>query len=189
MSWKSNISNLSGVLEELSIRDKQGNELTQDKGFCLWKDLTIRVRNSRNRVFFIGNGASASMASHFAGDLAKNGSILTEVFTDLSLITAIANDISYEQVFSEPLRKKMDVGDMLVAISSSGSSPNILKGVETANELEGVVITLSAMNKKNILRQMGDFNFYVPAQTYGLAETAHATILHYWMDLIDDALE
>lgn len=187
MNWQNNINSLSGVLEALSIRDKQGNELTHDEGFSFWKELALKVRNSRNRVFFIGNGASASMASHFAADLQKNGSVITEVFTDLSLITAIANDMSYNQVFAKPLRQRMVVGDMLVAISSSGNSPNILQGVETARELEGFVTTISAMNEENSLRQLGELNFYVPAQTYGLAETAHAAILHYWMDLIEMA--
>ena len=184
MIWRDNISKLTAILEKLSIHDKEGNEIALDEGFSLWKKLTMKVRKSGNRAFFIGNGASASMASHFAADLGKNGRILTEVFSDLSLITAIANDISYDQVFAEPLKLKMTGGDMLVAISSSGNSPNVLRGAEKARELEGVIVTLSAMSEENALKKLGDLNFYVPAQTYGLAETAHAAILHYWVDLI-----
>ena len=83
------------------------------------------------------------MASHFAADLAKNGRVRTEVFTDLSLITAVANDVNYESVFSEPLRWQMAQGDML-AISSSGNAPNVPVGCETAMSLGGFVVTLSA---------------------------------------------
>ena len=74
------------------------------------------------------------MASHFSADLAKNGNLHTQVFSDLSLITAISNDISYEQVFAVPLAKWAQKGDMLVAISSSGGSPNVLAGAKVATE-------------------------------------------------------
>ncbi len=124
------------------------------------------------------------MASHSAVDLAKNGRIRTEIFTDVSLITAIANDISYEQIFVEPLMLKMIEGDMLVAISSSGNSQNVLRGAETARNLGGIVITLSAMKSENALRKLGDLNFYVPAQTYGFAETGHAAVLLFWIDQV-----
>lgn len=79
----------------------------------------------------------------------------------------------------------MVVGDMLVAISSSGNSPNVLSGAETARKLGGAVITLSAMKEENALRKLGVLNFYIPGQTYGLAETGHAAILHFWMDLVE----
>ncbi len=166
MNWQRNISELSSIFQKLSIQNRDGSEIGIDEGFSLWKEQTLRIRTSKNRVFFIGNGASASMASHFAADLAKNGKVLTEIFTDLSLITAIANDISYEQVFSEPFRWKMAEGDVLVAISSSGNSPNVIRGAETARELGGTVVTLSAMNAENALRKLGNMNFYIPARTY-----------------------
>ena len=75
------------------------------------------------------------MASHFAADLAKNGRVRAEVFTDLSLITAVANDINYDSVFAEPLRWQMREGDMLVAVSSSGNSPNVVAGVVRFDKL------------------------------------------------------
>ena len=155
-----------------------------DSAFAQWREHTLQIRSARKSVFLIGNGASASMASHIAADLAKNAHIRTEVFSDLSLITAIANDLSYAEVFAEPLRRRMTEGDMLVAISSSGRSPNILQGVQEAKRLGGIVVTLSAMDSDNTLQNQGLLNFYVPAMSYGMAETCHAAILHYWMDLI-----
>ncbi|RLC10378.1 MAG: hypothetical protein DRI57_20490 [Deltaproteobacteria bacterium] len=71
---------------------------------------------------------------------------------------------------------------MLVAISSSGNSPNVLAGCEMAMSLGGYVVTLSAMKSDNLLISQGNLNFYVPAETYGAAETCHAAILHFWMD-------
>ena len=125
------------------------------------------------------------MASHFAADVAKNAGIRTNVFTDTALMTALANDLCYEEVYAEQLRWNMKAGDMLVAISSSGNSPNIVRAVKTAQSLNGTVVTLSAMGEDNAIRKLGDLNFYVPAQTYGMAETAHAAILHYWMDIVE----
>ena len=155
-----------------------------DDAFGMWIEMTICIRKQKRTIFLIGNGASASMASHVAADLAKNGHVHTEVFSDLSLITAIANDLSYDDVFAEPLRRRMKSGDMLVAISSSGNSLNVIKAAEEAQKLDGVVVTLSAMKEGNSLAAKGDINFYLPATTYGLAETCHAAILHHWIDKI-----
>ena len=125
------------------------------------------------------------MASHFAADLAKNAHLHTEVFTDLSLITAISNDMSYEWVFAEPLRRRANKGDILVAISSSGASKNILCATEIAQKMGLKIITLSAMSPQNPLRSEGFLNAYVSAETYGYAETCHAAILHHWMDMVE----
>ena len=126
------------------------------------------------------------MASHFAADMVKNTGIRTIVFTDLALITALANDFAFEEVYSKPLGWFMKRGDMLVAISSSGNSPNIVRAVEAAKKIGAMVVTLSAMKGDNAIRKVGELNFYVPAESYGLAETAHAAILHYWMDLVEE---
>jgi D-sedoheptulose 7-phosphate isomerase len=155
-----------------------------DSAYDQWTDMTVQVRNHRRTVFLIGNGASASMASHVAADLAKNGHVRTEVFTDLSLITAIANDVSFEAIFSEPLSRRLSEGDMVVAISSSGRSQNIVRAVELTRERGGCIITLSAMRPDNPLRGNGELNFYIPADTYGMAETCHAALLHYWIDKV-----
>ena len=184
--WKNNIQELYDILNKISILDNLGNVLYPDVAFKKWKELALIIRENDKTVFFVGNGASASMASHFAADVAKNAGIRTNVFTDTALMTALANDLCYEEVYAEPLRWNMKEGDMLVAISSSGNSPNIVRAVNTAKSLNGTVITLSAMGEDNAIRKLGDLNFYAPAQTYGLSETAHAAILHYWMDMVED---
>ena len=182
--WHLLVDTLAELLHCTSFRSADGSNLEADPAFAMWREAALGVRDRCKTVFLIGNGASGSMASHFAADLAKNGHLHTEVFSDLSLITAISNDLGYENVFSEPLKSHASPGDMLVAISSSGRSPNILKAVEEATRMGVRVVTLSAMAPENPLRRAGWLNAYAPAPTYGLAETCHAAILHHWMDSI-----
>jgi len=182
--WKTEIDKLSSILYKLSFLGYDGAEYSADEGFKIWQELTIDVREKKRSIYLIGNGASGSMASHFAADLAKNAHLHTEVFSDLSLITAISNDMGYEWVFAEPLRRRAKKGDMLVAISSSGASKNILCATEVAQKI-GLKVTLSAMSPQNPLRSSGSLNIYLPAKTYGYAETCHAAILHHWMDMVE----
>ena len=183
-NWHSSTSKLKICLDGLAVRGAMGEAMDPDQGFAHLQAATLKLRREGRVVYLIGNGASASMASHIAADLGKNAQLDTRVFTDLSLITALANDLCYEEVFAEPLRRCLKQGDMLVAISSSGRSPNIMRAAQEARNQGGLVVTLSAMQPDNPLRSAGDYNFYVPADTYGLAETSHAAILHYWVDLM-----
>lgn len=182
--WGNHVGDLHNILTAVSCR-LNGKEIDMEAGFEKWKTFTMNLRNDKGTIYLIGNGASASMASHLAADLAKNAHLHTEVFSDLSLITAISNDMGFDNVFAEPLRRRARTGDILVAISSSGRSQNILDAVKAANEMNMTVVTLSAMNSDNPLRKTGTINIYVSAQTYGSAETCHAAILHYWMDMVE----
>lgn len=180
--WTNNVDEIAKFLQSPRASDGDAQPLDIDTAFDRWIDWTVQIREQKRTIFLVGNGASASMASHVAADLAKNAHVHTEVFTDLALITAIANDLSFQEIFSEPLKRRLVPGDMVVAISSSGRSPNIIRAVRTARELEGKVVTLSAMQRDNPLHSLGDLNFHIPAPSYGMAETCHAAILHYWID-------
>lgn len=184
MTWQALVGRINKLLNQMKATDRNGNPLDSNIAFAMLLDQTLVLRQQRNTIYCIGNGASASMASHFSADMAKNGKVHTEVFSDLALITAISNDISYSEVFAEPLRRRGCKGDMLLAISSSGKSSNILRCVETARELEMSIITLSAMDADNPLSRCGEINFYFPASAYGEAESLHAIVLHYWTDLV-----
>jgi D-sedoheptulose 7-phosphate isomerase len=184
MDWTQYIDHLAACLAALEVSDHLGEAMDHKDAFARLCQRTTEVRAAGATVFCVGNGASASIASHVAADMNKNGNVRTEVFTDLAIITAVANDIGFDQVYAEPLCRKMNSVDVLLAISSSGNSPNILNAVATARKLGGFVITLSAMRPDNALRASGDLNFYVPADTYGMAESAHATLLHHWIDRI-----
>ena len=182
LNWQTYSSQIHTFLNDLEVSDANGIGISADLAFSQWLKKCYSLRVAEGEIFFIGNGASASLASHFAADILKNGRIRTHLFTDLTLLTALANDEGYEQSFSLPLAWTMRRGDMLVAISSSGASPNILSAVEAAWQKGGYVVTLSSFRRDNPLRYAGHLNFYIPAPTYGLAESCHAALLHYWTD-------
>ena len=181
-SWPSFFHRLHACLQTIAVTGGNGNSLATPQGFALLETACGKVKERSGQVFFVGNGASASMCSHFATDLGKNAHFRTQVFSDAALLTAFANDICFERVFAEPLRRNARTGDMLVAVSSSGNSPNIVETVRTARAIGVWVVTLTGMSPANAVRAMGDLNFWVDAETYGMVETAHAAILHYWLD-------
>lgn len=123
------------------------------------------------------------MASHMAADASKNGNFRSLAFNDPALLTAVSNDIAYEECFAVPLKRFANPSDGLVSISSSGNSKNVIRAIETARELKMQVITLSGMSPDNKSRKMGDINFYIPADTYGIVEVTHQALLHCWLDL------
>lgn len=184
MSWTKTVNCLNECLCGLQVSDCRGAAIDTEAGFAELCIISQALKKRGGTIFLVGNGASASMASHVAADLAKNAHIRTEVFSDLALITAVANDISYDDVFSEPLRRRMQSGDMLVGISSSGNSSNVINAAAEARKMGGEVVTLSAMGADNRLRQTGDLNFYLPGETYGMAESGHAAVLHHWIDIM-----
>lgn len=161
---------------------RDGQEIGAAAGFARWRDLTLSTRAAGHGHFFIGNGASASMASHMALDCAKNAGLRALAFNDSASLTALGNDLGYEQVFAAPLRWYGQAGDVLIAISSSGRSPSILAAISVARERGLHVITLTGMRADNPARQLGDVNFFVPGRTYGVVECSHHVIMHCWLD-------
>jgi predicted dehydrogenase/phosphoheptose isomerase len=182
--FSNRMSRIDALLLGTQVTNGSGRHVDPDQGFSKLLLWTRSARENGANVFLIGNGASASMASHIAADLCKNGNLRTQVFTDPSMITAVANDIGASDIFSTPLQRFAKPDELLIAISSSGSSPNILNAVNIARERGMKVITFSAMKPDNPLRSGGHMNFFVRARTYGEAETCHAALLHYWVDLV-----
>lgn len=177
------LNNLARTLTSIQVTDKKGKMISPDQGFFELTEKTLHTLKTRTHMYFIGNGASATMASHIAADLCKNGRVKCQVLTDPAIATAVVNDCGGEEIFAEPLKVLGEPGDTLVAVSSSGASPNILKAIEVAKSIGMNIITFSAMKLNNPLRKTGDLNFYIPAEDYGFAESGHATIMHYWVDM------
>jgi D-sedoheptulose 7-phosphate isomerase len=121
-----------------------------------------------------------------ATDYWKNGSMRAIAFNDASLLTCLSNDCGYENVFGKPVEMFADEGDILVAISSSGKSENILNGVRAARKMGAYVVTLSGFKSDNPLRSMGDYNFFVPGGEYGPVEIIHLSITHCILDSVLD---
>jgi D-sedoheptulose 7-phosphate isomerase len=126
------------------------------------------------------------MAEHMSHDCFQNADILTYTVSETSHLTAISNDVSFGEVFAYRIGKMCGKNDMLVTISSSGNSPNIISAIRAAREKGMTVVTLSGKSADNESRKLGDLNFYVPLDTYGLVESAHAVLLHCWLDLYLD---
>ena len=157
----------------------------------------LDARKRKATVFFIGNGGSASTASHFANDLAigtndyETSFQVMSLTDNVSVLTALGNDFGYEEIFVRQLRIYAKPGDVLVAISASGNSPNLLKSFEYAaqNDIRTVAITAFDGGK---MRPMADEGIYVPTdmKEYGPAEDAHMIIDHmvtaYLMRAIKD---
>ncbi len=182
--WLTTTSILLQLLSELTVDDREGRRLTAEDGFRRWAELLAGIRRKRRRVYLIGNGANASMCSQFATAMDKNAHLHAELFTDPVLISGIANDLGYEWVYAEPLRHRGQKGDMLICLSSSGRSPNILKAAEFADRLGIHTVTLSGLEPDNPLRGKGDLNFYVAAGTYADVQTCHAAILQHAVEQV-----
>jgi len=145
----------------------------------------IRARTAAgNKLMFIGNGASAAISSHQATDFWKTGGMRAVAFNDASLLTCISNDFGYRHVFEKPIEMFAKKGDVLVAISSSGQSENILRGAEAAQSMAAEILTLSGFAPDNPLRAMGTLNFYVSSNAYGHVEVVHHAICHCILDTI-----
>lgn len=143
-----------------------------------------QTHNSGNTLWFIGNGGSSSIASHMAIDYTKNGHIKSQAFNDVAAITCMGNDLGYENIFSQQLSYHIRNGDVLVAISSSGKSINILNAIKIAKDNNCKVVTFSGFSPDNPLRCLGNINFYVPYSEYGIVEISHLTLLHCMLDMI-----
>ena len=172
------LETLARLIREASVTDHAGQPKTLGDGFAEFLARGRAVHDAGNKLIFIGNGASASMASHYALDLTKNGGIRSLAITAPAMLTALINDLGGDAIFAEQIGFYAQPGDILVAISSSGSSPNILKAVERARAAECSVITFSGFAPDNPLRLSGDLNFHVAGDEYGFVETAHATLIH-----------
>jgi D-sedoheptulose 7-phosphate isomerase len=157
-----------------------------DMSFDSVLDLICRVRTDHHRLFFIGNGGSAAIASHMAADFQKAAKVPSMCFNDAAHVTAWSNDVGYDTVFYAGVHMHGREGDVLFAISSSGQSRSIADVAQEAHKWGVKVITLSGFAPANRLRKLGVANFYVPSDRYGVVETAHQAILH---SLLDAAVE
>lgn len=183
------LQSLNRILKETEFQQSNGENLSYNQGLesviNLFKDQT----SSGHKIIFIGNGGSAGIASHSTVDYWKNGGMRSVCFNEAALLTCIGNDYGYDQVFAKPIQMFADLGDILVAISSSGQSPNIINAVQAAKEIGCKVITLSGFLSENPLRQLGHWNIYVPSEKYGFVELAHQIILHNILDFIVEEKE
>jgi D-sedoheptulose 7-phosphate isomerase len=164
----------------VTLRDEQ--RITLPNAFDRILHLARGAHTQDNRMLFIGNGGSAAIASHIAVDFTKNG-IRALSFNDSVALTCLGNDFGYAEVFARQLEYHGRAGDLLVAISSSGESDNILRAVRVARQLDCAIVTFSGFSPQNTLRSLGDINLYIPFEKYGLVELAHFSLCHALLEV------
>jgi len=147
-------------------------------------EILYRAYNMSASVFVVGNGGSASTASHMAADLAKNTIgphmrrfRVMSLNDNVSLMTALANDIGYDSVFREQLVNLIQPGDVLIAISASGNSPNVLRAIEYAQSRHAQTIGLLGFDGGRAA-QIADKSILVRSNDYGVVEDAHLVLNH-----------
>jgi len=171
---KSYIDYLSSVLSNISLTDIEK-----------FVEVLLEARERESSIFFIGNGGSAATASHFANDIAIGTRTYEKPFRAISLcdnqavITAIANDDGYEKIFSQQLQVLLKKQDVVVAISASGNSPNLLDAIDTAKKMNTITVGISAFDGGK-MREKVDISVHVPTEKgeYGPSEDAHMVLDH-----------
>ncbi len=176
--------NLLAVIGSVRATDRAGQIMNFYEAIEAVGRLVTAQATSGHKVMFIGNGASAAISSHMAADFSKNGNMRAMAFNDAPLLTAVSNDLGFQHVFERAMSMFADEGDVLFAISSSGRSENVLRGVQAARTKSCTIITLSGFESNNPLCSLGDMNFYVPSQHYGPVEVLHHSICHSILDVI-----
>ena len=171
---RSYIDYLSSVLNNISLTDIEK-----------FVEVLLEARERESSIFFIGNGGSAATASHFANDIAIGTRTYVKPFRAISLcdnqavITAIANDDGYEKIFSQQLEVLLKKQDVVIAISASGNSPNLLDAIDTAKKMNTITVGISAFDGGE-MKERVDVSLHVPTEKgeYGPAEDAHMVLDH-----------
>ena len=177
------LAGLASLFSLVEATTAEGRDLAIDAAIEPAVRMLLALRSGRRKAMLVGNGGSAAIVSHIQNDLFKMVGLRAIVFTEQPLLTALSNDDGYETVFRQPVERWAERGDLLLAISSSGESNNIVTAVAAARERGCEVLTFSGFSPANRLRQMGDVNFYVPAASYGYVEMTHAVLCHCICDI------
>jgi D-sedoheptulose 7-phosphate isomerase len=166
----------------MHVTDADGAEYGLDAGAMLAVEMVLALRTSGRKAMIVGNGGSDAIANHLQTDLSNSVGVRAMTFDSSGMVTALSNDHGYASVFERPVQLWAVSGDLLLAISSSGRSENILRAARAARRRGCGIITLSGFRSDNPLRRLGDVNFYVPSEAYGFVEMAHAALAHFLAD-------
>ena len=148
-------------------------------------NLILKTSKSKGTIFLFGNGANISTASHAATDFTKNAKIKTISLNDSNLITCFSNDYGYERWIEKAIDFYAESKDVLILISSSGKSPNMINACKAArNKKISKIITFTDHNKDNQLSKLGDINLWIDSKAYNFVENTHQIWLLTIVDLI-----
>lgn len=147
-------------------------------------NLVALAKEKKNKVFFFGNGGSAAIASHLSVDLMRSLNMRGMNFNEADLITCFSNDFGYEKWVAECIKLHAGINDLVVLISSSGESPNIINAAKASIEIGVDLVTFSGFDENNKLRKMGAINFWADSSNYNVVEMTH----HIWLLAMVEAL-
>jgi D-sedoheptulose 7-phosphate isomerase len=180
------LGELTRLLSAMEIRNRAGEHLSMDEGGKAALSLIRDAKKNKAKAVVVGNGGSAAIASHIQNDLCKAVRMRALVFTEQPLLTALSNDDSYQSAYETLMNLWADPKDLLIAISSSGRSENILRCAHAARKAGCQVVTFSGFAVDNPLRSLGDVNFYIPSDSYGHVELAHTALSQFLTDVLKD---
>ena len=141
-----------------------------------------KIKKNKKKIIVVGNGGSAATASHVSVDFTKICKIRTINFNEADLITCFSNDYGYENWVEKALLFYADKGDLLICVSSSGESENIIKGANFAKKIGCRVVTLSGFKQKNKLKKIGHVNLWLDSKNYNIVEMVHQT---WFLSIVD----
>ena len=161
---------------------QQGQESSIDLAVNDIVQLLKQIQSSGNRIFLIGNGGSAAIAGHICTDLINVCKVSAQVLHDAPQLTCFCNDYGYSDGYSKQLEILARPKDLLIAISSSGESKNMINAVAVAQTKDMNIFTLTGFDGDNPLRKQGDWNYWLESQLYGQLEIGHLFLLHHICD-------
>tara|TARA_A100001015_G_C14993382_1_gene715040 strand:+ start:992 stop:1552 length:561 start_codon:yes stop_codon:yes gene_type:complete len=146
----------------------------------------LQKKSKNNKVLIFGNGGSAAISSHVSVDLTKNAGIKCINFNESDLITCFSNDYGYENWINKAVEFYSRKGDILILVSVSGTSPNVVKAAKLAKKhgIKTIITLTGSKNKNNSLKKNGDINIWINSKSYNMVENAHQLILLMITDAI-----
>ena len=179
----SEIINLKKYFNNFASKISSNNSIFKD--LIKVKDLIIKTKKNNSRVLIFGNGGSAAIASHVSVDLTKNLKVKAINFNEADLITCFSNDFGYEKWIEKTIEFYADKKDILILISSSGKSKNMINACKAAKKKKiSKIITFTGNKKNNPLSKLGDINMLVDINIYNHIENIHQVWLLGICDLI-----
>ena len=179
----SEIINLKKYFNNFASKISSNNSILKD--LIKVKDLIIKTKKNNSRVLIFGNGGSAAIASHVSVDLTKNLKVKAMNFNEADLITCFSNDYGYEKWIEKTIEFYADKRDILILISSSGKSKNMINACKAAKKKKiSKIITFTGNKSNNPLSKLGDINMWVDSNIYNHIENIHQVWLLGICDLI-----
>ena len=151
-------------------------------------ELIQECKKNKGKTYIIGNGGSSSIASHVSVDFAKVANVPSNTFNNANLITCFANDYGHKNWIKEAIKAYTQKNDILILISSSGNSKNIINAAKYCNENNIPLITFSGFDKENNLAKLGNINIHINSKNYNYIEMSHHIILVSIVDIFKENL-